>query len=98
MIKIPEDIIDKLKADFKDDFELAFKKLSSANQMYSDIRKERINRCIVHIANGSITELDNAIRIAKTDWRDAILCAEYEYVEGSSSKAIYDFTNGFNKI
>ena len=93
-----EDIIEKLKTDFKEEYQLAFEKLSSANHKYKDIRKDRINRCIVYMANGSIKELENAIRVAKTDWRDAILWAEYEHTEGNSPKAIYDFRDGFNKI
>jgi len=89
---------EKLEIDFKNEFELASEKLSYANTNYPELRKERINRCIVLIANGSIDKLDRAIEIAKADWRDAILNAEYEYLKGESPKPIYDLRFGFNKI
>ena len=36
----------------------------------------RVSRCIVHLANGDISELKKTIREAEIDWRDVIVSAE----------------------
>ena len=51
---IPEDIIERLKIDFENDFDLANKMIRSSCNKYSDLRKERILRCVVFMSQGSI--------------------------------------------
>jgi hypothetical protein len=76
---LPEDIIAKVRQDFPEDDAIAIL------QLLSELRKEnpdtffdRILRCIVFVAHGSFEKFAVAVGMARTDWRDLIVHAEYD--------------------
>ncbi len=44
---------------------------------------DRVFRCAVFVSQGDLSRLEAAIRMAKLDWRDLILSAEYEPKPGT---------------
>lgn len=67
------DIVERLKADFNDgDFATALQLLIDSGTT------GRVARCIVVAAAGSLDALRQQIQTAATDYRDAILAAEYD--------------------
>ncbi|MHC4942739.1 MAG: hypothetical protein ACYTG7_06930 [Planctomycetota bacterium] len=74
-----QDIIDKIHRDFgsSDDAELVIEALSDFRARNPDIESDRIIRCIVFVASGNLDTLEQAIELARTDYRDLIMWAEY---------------------
>ena len=56
-----------------------------------ELSSDRIVRCIVFVANGDLTRLENAIDLAKEDYRDLIVWAEYN----ENNERVRDLTNPF---
>jgi hypothetical protein len=76
---LPEDIIAKVRQDFPEDDAITIL------QLLRDLQKEdpetffdRILRCIVYVAHGSFEEFAGAVAMARTDWRDLVVHAEYD--------------------
>ncbi len=77
---LAQDIVNRLKKDFEDPDEAALalsvlEDFAGQNQELSD---ERILRCIVFVATGDLDRLGEAIDLAKIDYRDLIVWAEYD--------------------
>lgn len=47
---------------------------------------ERIRFAVLKISNGDIDDLTNAINLANTDWRDALVCAGFANDVGEHNK------------
>jgi hypothetical protein len=92
---LAEDIIEKISRDFKnhDEAELALTVLTDFVEENQDISNDRILRCMVFVANGDIATLEQAIELAKIDYRDLIVWAEYDDKE----EPVRDLSNGFPK-
>jgi len=76
---LPEDIIAKVRQDFTDDDMIPILQLLSELQKEdSKIFGDRILRCIVFLAGGSFEEFADAVAMARLDWRDLIVEAEYD--------------------
>ena len=75
-IKIEEDIVNKVKADFKEESANALKLLQNCENK-NDFGP-RVIRCIVHLSKGDIKKLFLTIERAEIDWRDIIDEAEEE--------------------
>ena len=76
---LPEDIIAKIRHDFSGG------EMLPVIEMLTDLQKEnaqlftdRILRCIVFVAGGSFEQLAEAVALARLDWRDLIVGAEYD--------------------
>jgi hypothetical protein len=39
---------------------------------------ERVARCVLFVANGSLDEFERMVQLARIDFRDAIVAAEYD--------------------
>jgi hypothetical protein len=80
MIMLAQDILDKLNRDFEDSEEaaLALSVLADFVEENQELSVDRILRCIVFVANGDLDLLDKAIELAKIDYRDLIVWAEYD--------------------
>jgi hypothetical protein len=77
---LPEDIIIKVRQDFSDDDSLrVLQALKELQKEDSDLFNDRILRCLVVSALGRTGELDKAITLARLDWRDLIVAAEYKW-------------------
>ena len=76
---LPQDIITKVRQDFSEDDAMAILQLLSELQKENPrIFCDRILRCIVFSAEGSFDEFACAVALARIDWRDVIVNAEYD--------------------
>lgn len=75
---LPEDIIARVRRDFSKDEEIPILQLLSEYQQQNPDHSPRILRCIVFEANGNFDRFAGAVKLAKIDWRDLIMNAEYE--------------------
>ena len=83
---LPEDIIAKIRKDFSEDEMLPILQLLSELQKEYPERSSRILRCIVFLAHGSFEEFARAVALARLDWRDLIVAAEYDGWSGEDNK------------
>ncbi len=60
------------------------KKLLLEYQSSSQELNERIYLDILRICDGSLDKIHQFVGLAKTDYRDLILCAEYDFIDGKS--------------
>lgn len=56
---------------------------------------KRILRSIIFLANGDLNKLQLVIELAKTDWRDVLLQAEYSYPD---MNRVRDFEKTFHEL
>jgi hypothetical protein len=47
---------------------------------------DRLKRCAVVGANGSLEGLRAMVELLAVDWRDVVMCGEYEYNDGDTIK------------
>ena len=74
MRPIPLDIRARIDAAFpQNEREWVFRKLSG----YNGKESYRVMRCILRLANGSLSRLEAELNTANQDYRDSILFAEY---------------------
>ena len=96
MTFFPEDITSKIRKDFGDEFEIAFKALE--NYARTNPREgHRLYRCIIYVAHGNIERMREAIDLARIDYRDLIMWAEYEGESIHNAIQVRDFTKSFGK-
>ena len=91
-VEFSTDISTRLRKDFAANSEQASNLIIEARATENFPKSERIIRCLIFVANGSISELNSAIDLAKTDWRDLIMAAEYEL---GTRVQIRDFNSPF---
>lgn len=74
------DILGKVNRDFDTPGEVALvlSVLGDFTEQNQELSSDRIVRCIVFVANGDLDLLDKAIDLAKIDYRDLIVLAEYD--------------------
>ncbi len=75
-----KDIEEKINRDFKppDETALVLSVLGDFADRHPDLSIDRILRCIVFVADGDMNTLEQAIDLAKLDYRDLIVWAEYD--------------------
>ena len=88
-----QDILDKIKKDFKN-IEEVVGILESKESMYRGPISDRINRGIIFLAQGDMVKLDHFIELSIKDYRDLIWQAEYEDPEVQK----YDFNKSFYEL
>ena len=81
-MSIPQDIQQRVRTDAGADADEMLARLSSFAIEHPDM-SDRILRCLAFLARGKLGRLGHAIRLAETDWRDAIVAAEYEPRSGT---------------
>ena len=91
---LARDILAKTNRDFQtsDEAALALSVLADFVEQNPDISSDRILRCIVFVAHGDLGRLEQAIDLAKTDYRDLIVWAEYDGKENQ----VRDLSNAFS--
>jgi hypothetical protein len=79
---ISKDIVEKVKRDFEspDDAALVLSLLDDFTEQRPDLAADRILRCMVFVANGDLDLFDKALDLARIDYRDLIVWAEYDEV------------------
>jgi hypothetical protein len=68
----PSDIVDRVIRDFDADV------IGQVHLWLEELGSDRLARCALFFAGGSIEGLRSAMEIARTDWRDLIVAAEYD--------------------
>jgi hypothetical protein len=91
----PRDIAAKLASDFP--VELPAAVLALLDE-YRHHEKERVIRCILHLAEGRIERLRDLVESANLDYRDVVLWAEYDRGEGRNHKRRHDFSRPFETV
>jgi hypothetical protein len=76
---LPQDIVTKVQQDFSTDDAVVIVQLLTELQMENPrVFSDRILRCIVFSADGSFDEFACQVKLARLDWRDVIMNAEYD--------------------
>jgi hypothetical protein len=90
---VPRDIWGKVNKDFEtpEEAALALSVLSDFVDQNQDLASDRILRCIVFVAQGDFNRLEKAINVAKKDYRNLIVWAEYD----EKSERVRDLTKPF---
>ncbi|GGG30805.1 hypothetical protein GCM10011344_34680 [Dokdonia pacifica] len=87
----PTDILKRLESDFGKNSGDAKRKIQELIKSNKEFRSHRIVRSLIFAGNKDINHLKKMIELTKTDWRDLLMNAEYEYPE----KRVRDFNNEF---
>lgn len=74
----PTDIIKRLQADYTTDLGEAIRSIQELLISHKDFQSHRIVRALLFTGNKDIVLLKKMITLARTDWRDLLLCAEYD--------------------
>jgi hypothetical protein len=92
---LTRDILGKINRDFEtpDEAALALSVLADFVHQNQELSNDRILRCIVFVAKGDLDMLDKAIDLAKTDYRDLILWAEYD----ENNERVRDLSTPFSR-
>jgi len=90
---LARDIWGKVNKDFEtpEEAALALSVLADFVDQNQELSSDRILRCIVFVANGDLDRLEKALDLAKTDYRDLIVWAEYD----EQNERVRDLTNPF---
>ena len=99
MIKLKDDIIQRITLDFDDLADSAIGILQKAIAKTEYLKTDRIIRCIIFLSKGNLGKLENNIHIAISDPRDVMLYAEYENLDDKDFKykRVRDFNKTFEK-
>jgi hypothetical protein len=68
----PQDIVDRIIQDFDADA------IGQIHLWLEDLGSDRLARCALFLARGSMEELKGAVELGRTDYRDLIVAAEYD--------------------
>ena len=68
----PPDIVERVVREFPTD------SLSQVHLCLEELRSDRLSRCAVFLAKGSVARLQEAVSLGKEDPRDLIMAAEYD--------------------
>jgi hypothetical protein len=87
------DIWGRVNKDFEtpEEAALALSVLADFVDQNQELASDRILRCIVFVAKGDLNRQEKAIDLAKKDYRDLIVWAEYN----EKSERVRDLTNPF---
>jgi hypothetical protein len=77
-VGLSEDILEKIRQDFSGGEMLSvIERLESLQRDDPQLFHDRIVRCIIFVSAGRINVVEQAIELARTDYRDLIVWAEY---------------------
>jgi len=83
----PRDIVNRVIDNFEADA------IPYVHLLLEDLGSDRLSRCALFIADGSIKKLEDAVALGKLDPRDLIYSAEYECTESQ----LRDFNQPFSE-
>ncbi len=89
------DVYQKIKVDFGEGAADARKLNEELDAKTKGLFSSRVIRAIIYLANGSVDQLKSTIELARNDWRDVLLQAEYSYPE---TQRIRDFEKTFHEL
>src|ERR1700733_412749 len=87
IMALPEDIIAKVRQDFSEDDVIPILQMLR-EWPTKDPNKfgDRILRCIVFLSDGCFEAFADAVALARLDWRDLIVGAEYDGWSGEENR------------
>jgi len=88
----PEDITNRIKLDFAERWNVAFSRIQELIISDETFRNNKIVRAIIYLANKDVTRLEEIIELAKIDYGDILMNAEYD-----KKKRVRDFENEFKE-
>ena len=68
----PRDIVQRTIAEYPADA------IGQVHLWFEDLKSDRLVRCALFLAQGSLQKLEEAVALGKTDYRDLIVAAEYD--------------------
>ena len=68
----PRDIIERVSTEYPADA------IGQVHLWFEDLKSDRLSRCALFIAQGSLEKLEKAVAMGKEDYRDLIMAAEYD--------------------
>lgn len=83
----PRDIVDRVLEEYPADA------IGQVHLWLEDLGSDRLARCALFLAQGSLRELEEAVSLGKTDYRDLIVAAEYDCTDTQ----LRDFNQPFPK-
>ena len=83
----PRDIVDRVLEEYPADA------IGQVHLWFEDLGSDRLVRCALFLAEGSLRGLEEAVSLGKTDYRDLIFSAEYD----CGDKQLRDFNQPFSK-
>lgn len=89
------DIYKKIEIDFGSNSSAAHQLLDDLDAKTKGLVSPRLVRAIIFISNGSIELLKKNIELARKDWRDILLQAEYSYPD---TVRVRDFDKTFYEL
>jgi len=93
---LPPDITGKIKLRFKSDYKKALELLSEYVDTFEHINSDRVLRCILFLSENTMESFTKNLEAAKTDTRDVMWWAEYNYNSSlDQSKLLRDFNCTF---
>jgi hypothetical protein len=91
--KLPNDILTQIEFQFGESYKAVIEILKTELSENNFLNSNRIVRCLIFLSENSVDKLKENINLAKIDWRDIILWAEYE----NNEKNEVIFKRDFNK-
>lgn len=87
----PADILKRLESDYEKSSEEVKRSIQELILSHKDFRSHRIVRALIYAGDKNIEHLKKMIELAKADWRDLLMNAEYEI----NSKRVRNFDKEF---
>lgn len=72
MANYPKDIVEKILGQYEADA------VGLVHSRLEDLGDDRLIRCALYLAQGSIERLEAEVKLGQTDFRDLIMAAEYD--------------------
>ena len=68
----PRDIVDRVSTEYPADA------IGQVHLWFEDLKSDRLSRCALFLAQGSLQKLEEAVALGREDYRDLIVAAEYD--------------------
>ena len=83
MVRMEADIHQRIARDFGDDLPTALAIVTVSLASADGVLNGRVLRAIVFLSQGHLDKLRTWVEAAQRDWRDVLMQAEYEKVDGN---------------
>jgi len=93
----PDDIITKINNNNSEEFGKMLRLIQPVILENVVLRSARMLRAIIFLSEGKIEKLEDTLKIAKIDYRDLLLMAEYENRDSINPIRVRNFNNEFGK-
>jgi hypothetical protein len=79
-VELPPDILARIAADYPPEDRPG---IIEALLVLTEVTREpeRVARCVLFVADGDLEEFERMIELARTDYRDTVVAAEYDHAD-----------------